>query len=53
VLGEQFQHVVEEADAGGDLVFAAAFNAEGAGDLRLFGIALDGGASHEASTSSR
>ena len=29
VLGEQLQHVIEEADAGGDLVAAAAFDAAG------------------------
>jgi hypothetical protein len=39
VLGEQLQHVVEEADAGGDFIPAAAFDAERAGDLRLFGVA--------------
>jgi hypothetical protein len=28
VLGEQLQHVIEEADAGGDFVAAAAFDAQ-------------------------
>ncbi len=32
VLGEQLQHVVEEADAGGDLVAAAAFDLQRAAD---------------------
>ena len=43
VLGEQLQHVIEEADAGGDLVRAAPFDREAAADLRFFGVALDGG----------
>jgi uncharacterized 2Fe-2S/4Fe-4S cluster protein (DUF4445 family) len=50
MLGEQLQHVIEEADAGGDLVAAAAFDLERAADLRLFGVALDGGSSHQTST---
>ena len=47
VLGEQLQHVIEEADAGGDVVAAAAFDLERAADLGLFGVALDGGGSHD------
>ena len=37
VLGEQLQHVIEEANAGGDLVAAAAIDLQRAADLRLFG----------------
>ena len=53
VFGEQLQHVIEEADAGGDVVAAAAFDLQRAGDPRLFGVALDGGGSHAAKTSCR
>ena len=48
MLGEQLQHVIEEADAGGDLVPAAAFDLERAANLRFFGVALNGGSSHHA-----
>ena len=37
VLGEELQHVVEEADAGGDLVAALAFDPERAADLGFLG----------------
>ena len=53
VLGEELQHVIQEADAGGDLVAAAAFDFERAADSRLLGVALDGGGSHAVKTSSR
>ena len=53
VFGEQLQHVVEETDAGGDVVAAAAFDFQGAGDARFFGVALDVGGSHAANTSGR
>ena len=43
VLGEQLQHVVEEADAGRDVVPAAAFDLQRAADAGLFRVALDGG----------
>ena len=43
VAGEELQHVIEEANAGGDLVLAAAFDGEMDGDTRLGGIALDDG----------
>ena len=43
VFGEELQHVVEEADAGGDLVAAAAFDVERAGDLRFFGVSVQRG----------
>ena len=42
VAGEEFQHVVEEADAGGDLVDALAVDSELQRDLRLGGGAFDG-----------
>ena len=41
VLGEQLQHVVEKADAGRNLVAAAAFDLQCAGDPGLFGVALE------------
>src|ERR1035441_2842862 len=53
VLGEQLQHMVEEANAGGDVIASAAFDFQGAADACLFGIALDGGGSHAANTSGR
>ena len=40
VAREQLQHVIEEADAGGDLVLAAAFDRELDRDARLGGVAL-------------
>src|SRR6266545_1814506 len=49
VAGEQLQHVVEEADAGVDLVAALALDAEGAVNAGFARVALDGGASHAAS----
>src|ERR1019366_6013600 len=50
VLGEQLQHVVEEANAGRDVIASAALDVQGAGDACLFGVALNGGASHAAGT---
>ena len=41
VLREQLQHVIEEADAGRDLIASAAFDAQFGGDARLFGVAFD------------
>ena len=38
VFGEELQHVIEEADAGRNLVASAAFDAEFAADLRFFGV---------------
>ncbi len=46
VLGEQLQHVIEEADAGGDFVAAAPFERQAPADLRFFRIAFNGRASH-------
>ncbi len=46
VVGEEFEHVVEESDAGGDLIAAFAFDGEGQSDLRFLGDAIDGGFSH-------
>ena len=40
MLGEQLQHVIEEADAGGDFVPAAAFDPQRAADVRFLGVAL-------------
>ena len=48
MLGEQLQHVIEETNAGRDLVSAAPFDRQAAADLRFFGVALDGGLSHSA-----
>ena len=41
VFGEELQHVIEEADAGRDLVPAAALDAEFAADLRFLCVALE------------
>ena len=41
VAREQLQHVIEEANAGGDFVLAAAFDGEPDGDARFCGVALD------------
>ena len=41
VAGEELQHVVEEADAGGDFVDTLAIYAEFEGDLGLSGRAID------------
>ena len=41
VLGEQLQHVIEEANAGGDVVAALAVEVQRAANLRLLGVALD------------
>ena len=43
VLGQQRQHVVEEADAGGDLALARAVEIQLEADLGLGGLAIDGG----------
>ena len=43
VAGELLQHVVEEADARGDVVGAGAVEVDGRLDLGLLGGALDGG----------
>ena len=40
VTREEFQHVIEEANAGGDFVLAAAFEGEVDGDAGLGGVAL-------------
>jgi hypothetical protein len=41
VFREELQHVIEEADAGGDFVAAFAFYAERARDLGFFCVALN------------
>jgi hypothetical protein len=41
VFGEQLQHVVKKSDASRDFEATAAVNAEFAGDLRFFGVALE------------
>jgi len=41
VFSEQLQHVIEEANAGGDVIPAASFDTQFAGDLSLFGVALN------------
>jgi hypothetical protein len=38
VTGEQLQHVIEEANASGDLVMTAAFNGELDGDACFGGV---------------
>jgi len=56
MFGEELQHVVEETNAGLNLVAAAAFDRERALNAGLLGMAADGGASrpaHSANTSSR
>jgi hypothetical protein len=40
VFGEQLQHVVEETDAGRDVIAAAAFDFQDAGDAGLLSVAL-------------
>src|SRR5450759_3847840 len=52
VFGEQLEHMIEEADSGGDVVLAAAFDLQLAGDLRLLGVSLNGGGSHLSTPSS-
>ena len=42
MFGEELEHVIEEADAGGDLVAAAAFDPERAADAGFLRIALRG-----------
>src|ERR1700685_1044907 len=49
MLGEQFQHMIQETDSAGNVVCAAAFDAQPAGDLGLFGVAFERGFSHKAS----
>jgi hypothetical protein len=51
VLGEQFQHVVEEPYARRNLVPPAALDAELGADLRLFRVALDARGSHRMNSS--
>src|SRR5581483_9012083 len=48
---EQLQHVIEEADAGADLIPAAAFNRQLQADLRFFGLALNYASAHKTSSS--
>ena len=52
MLGEELEHVIEEANAGGDFVSAGAFEAELAFDLSFLGIALDFRLSHNMLSSS-
>jgi hypothetical protein len=49
VAREQLQHVIEEADAGGDFVLAAAFNRQVDGDARLGGVAFESGGARSCS----
>ena len=53
VLREKLQHVIEEANAGRNLVAAAAFDLQTARDARLFRVSLDRCPSHSVKTSSR
>ena len=46
MLGKELQHVIEKANAAADVVRAAAFDAQPAGYLCFFGVALDAGFSH-------
>src|ERR1044071_4384985 len=48
VIGKQFQHVIEEADAGRDFVSAFSFNREPNENLGFFRDAINGGFSHRA-----
>jgi hypothetical protein len=41
VFGEEFKHVIEEADAGRDFVASAAFDAQLAANLSFFGVSLE------------
>src|SRR2546423_14522740 len=41
VAGEKFEHMVEESDAGGDIVGAGAIDVEGGGDVCFGGGARD------------
>ncbi len=43
VARQLLQHVIEEADAGLDVVGAGAVEPDGAADARLLCVALDGG----------
>ena len=52
VAGEQLEHVIEKADAGRNLVAAAALDREARADLRFFRIAFDKRGSHASSTGS-
>jgi hypothetical protein len=47
VACEQLQHVIEEANAGGDFVLPAAFNGEFDGDARLGGVASETGGAQD------
>src|SRR5208337_3160040 len=51
VMGEEFQHVIEETDSSRNLVPAAAFNDQHSADVGLLGGALNRGSSHFAVTS--
>ena len=51
VMREEFQHVIEEADAGRDVIASAAIDRKRGANLRLSGIALDDGFSHRANAS--
>ena len=45
MLGEQRQHVIQKADAGGDICLAGAVDVERQLDIRLGSFAVDGGGS--------
>src|SRR5262245_17326354 len=52
VFSKQLKHVVEEADTGRDVVFAATLDLELTRDLCFLRVSLDGGGSHAGSTAS-
>jgi hypothetical protein len=46
VAGEQLQHVIEEANAGRNLVSTLALDRQGDGDARFGSVALESRAAH-------
>jgi hypothetical protein len=50
VPGEQFQHVIEEADAGGDFIGAGSIDVQRSADLGLVGVAFEFGAAGDGQT---
>src|SRR5205809_492502 len=52
VLCEKFQHVIEEADAGRDLIASATFDGQPRANLRFLRMALNGSRSHGITTRS-
>jgi hypothetical protein len=47
-MRKQFQHVIEKANAGGNLVSATPFNREAQSDTGFFGGSVECGLSHRA-----